>query len=125
EPPEVPRDEEPVREVRDTRSEGHPRSRLERPEARSDDERALDREPAEAVPACVPDLDLHVRDRPDEVEQGRRAAEVPLLGRDQGPDLRPEAALPADPEDRARRRGEDDLEDQELTISVVLRRAHA
>ena len=48
------------------------------------DERALDRQPAEEVPARLSDLDLHVRDRPDPDEQGARPEEVPLLGRHEG-----------------------------------------
>ena len=80
------RDEEPLRQVRDAGAEGHPRRRDERPEARRDDERALDREPAEEVPARVSDLDVHLRDRRRRSRQGGRPAEVPLLGGHEGPD---------------------------------------
>ena len=48
---------------------GIARSRHERPEARRE-QRALDRQPAEEVPARLPDLDLHLRDRPAAVGQG-------------------------------------------------------
>ena len=51
---------------------------------------------------------------PTSVAEGAGAAEVPVLGRDEGPDVRAEAALPADPEAGARRRGEGDREDPQL-----------
>src|SRR5262249_23763128 len=45
----------------------------------------------------VPDLHLHVRDPAVEERQGGRDEEVRRLGADEGPDVRPEAALrPAD-----------------------------
>ena len=75
------------------------------------DQRALDREPAREVRERLSDLDLHLRDRRAAVEQGAGPEEVPLLGRDEGPGLRTEAAVRADPEERARRRREDDRED--------------
>ena len=46
EPHHVLRHAEPVRQVRNAGAEGHPRRRVERPEAGRDDERALHREPA-------------------------------------------------------------------------------
>ncbi len=92
----------------------HPRGRHERPEAGPDDEPALDRQPAEEVRPGIPDLDLHLRDRARAVDEGCGHEEVPVLGRDEGPDVRTEAALPADPEERPRRRGEDDHEDPQL-----------
>ena len=49
--------------------------------------------PKSAGPLAYPIVDVHLRDPADELEQGGRSAEVRLLGRHAGPEVRPAALL--------------------------------